>query len=36
MTAEQAAQMGLSDTTIHVEDLSPTESNTLPPPDTLR
>ncbi len=36
MTAEQAAQMGLIDTTIHVEDLSPTEANTLPPPDTMR
>lgn len=36
MTPEQAAQMGLIDTTIHVEDLSPTGANTLPPPDTTR
>ncbi len=36
MTPEQAAQLGLIDTTIHVEDLSPAEGNTLPPPDTSR
>lgn len=36
MTPEQAAQLGLIDTTIHVEDLSPAEANTLPPPDTSR
>jgi hypothetical protein len=36
MTQEQAAQMGIIDTTIHVEDLSPTEANTRPPSDTTR
>ena len=36
MTPEQAAQMGIIDTTIHVEDQSATGANPLPRPDTTR